>query len=61
MCPFLSYSLKDVRSGDREGKDAQKGELTRALAENKKLDRQRAELIVAFKKQLRYDELPNFN
>lgn len=45
--------LADVKAGERDGKDVQKGEAARLLAENKKLERQRAELIVAFKKQLK--------
>jgi hypothetical protein len=45
--------LADVKAGDRSGKDVQRGEADRLLVENKKLERQRAELIVAFKKQLK--------
>lgn len=45
--------LQDARTGEKEGKDVVRGEHAKVLAENKKLERQRAELLVAFKKQLR--------
>ncbi len=38
---------------ERESKDVVRADVTRLTTENKRLERQRGELLVAFKKQLR--------
>eukprot|EP00955_Chlamydomonas_euryale_P015913 170242-Chlamydomonas_euryale.AAC.6 len=43
----------NTRRQERESRDATKGDAAHLLAENKRLERSRAELLVAFKKQLK--------
>ncbi|KAJ9524680.1 hypothetical protein QJQ45_024249 [Haematococcus lacustris] len=45
--------LLEVRNQERDGKDAVRADLNRLAADNKKLERQRAELLLAFRKQLK--------
>ncbi len=42
-----------VCAQERESKDVARADVTRLTSENKRLERQRGELLVAFKKQLR--------
>ncbi|GLI66733.1 hypothetical protein VaNZ11_010674 [Volvox africanus] len=49
--------LSDVRYQEREAKGSAQQDTARLLAENRKLERQRAELISAFKKQLKLIEV----
>lgn len=45
--------LSDVKAGERDLKDASKEDVRRLQTDNRKLERQKAELVVAFKKQLK--------
>ncbi|GFH25675.1 uncharacterized protein HaLaN_23679, partial [Haematococcus lacustris] len=45
--------LSEARNQERDGKDAVRADLNRLAADNKKLERQRAELLLAFRKQLK--------
>lgn len=49
----LKSELEKVRSSAREGADALKRTIEQLTADNRRLERQKAELISAFKKQLR--------
>ncbi|GLC46035.1 hypothetical protein PLESTB_001025600 [Pleodorina starrii] len=49
--------LSEVRAQEREAKGSAQQDAGRLLAENRKLERQRAELITAFKKQLKLIEV----
>eukprot|EP00198_Chlamydomonas_reinhardtii_P008473 XP_001697810.1 flagellar/basal body protein [Chlamydomonas reinhardtii] len=49
--------LSEVRSQEREAKGSAAADTGRLLAENRKLERQRGELITAFKKQLKLIEV----
>ncbi|GAX75914.1 hypothetical protein CEUSTIGMA_g3357.t1 [Chlamydomonas eustigma] len=45
--------ISDLRAQEREGKDVAKSDYSKVLTDNKRLERQRAELLILFKKQLK--------
>eukprot|EP00201_Polytomella_parva_P007213 CAMPEP_0175085646 /NCGR_PEP_ID=MMETSP0052_2-20121109/28785_1 /TAXON_ID=51329 ORGANISM="Polytomella parva, Strain SAG 63-3" /NCGR_SAMPLE_ID=MMETSP0052_2 /ASSEMBLY_ACC=CAM_ASM_000194 /LENGTH=393 /DNA_ID=CAMNT_0016357693 /DNA_START=44 /DNA_END=1226 /DNA_ORIENTATION=- len=49
--------LAEAKSQDREGKDSARAEVSKLQTEIKKLERQRTELLAAFRKQMRLIEL----
>lgn len=54
-CRLLRFGLVcvQVRSAERETKEVARREYDRVLVENKRLERQKAELLTAFRKQMK--------
>ncbi|CAD7971497.1 unnamed protein product [Amoebophrya sp. A25] len=52
-CERYRTSMKDLKSQDQDKVKSDRKELDRLLADNRKLERQRNELVAAFKKQMK--------
>ncbi|CAD7940543.1 unnamed protein product [Amoebophrya sp. A120] len=52
-CERYRTSLRELRSQDQDKTKSDRKELDRLLAENRKIERQRNELVAAFKKQMK--------